>query len=283
VSGKAYRSAWAVLMAEKGRGDRQMSPSKKKVAKKTAKKPSAKAKTAKSKKKAASKKQVKPAKTKAKKSAAKKTAKTAAKKAPVKTTAKKAAKAPAKKRAAAKAKTTTKSAAKKPAKKATKPPTKAATPASSAKTATKSAKGKVEGKVKKPTKRARAKKPVTPTGPRHPKLGYKWACFGCGAKFYDLGKDDPICPKCGIDQHEKPHADTKSSVEAPKPKVVRPMAQLLDDEEPTVSPEDEVRARNVVQTEKEIFDDAESASADQDLDETEDAEAATEPPEIDAV
>jgi hypothetical protein len=61
------------------------------------------------------------------------------------------------------------------------------------------------------------------------------------------------------------------------------MAQLLDDEEPTTSPEDEVRARNTVQTEKEIFDDAESASADQDLDETEDADAATEPPEIDAV
>ena len=60
------------------------------------------------------------------------------------------------------------------------------------------------------------------------------------------------------------------------------MAQLLDDEEPTVSPEDEVRAKNAVQTEKEMFDDAESDSADQDLDEAEDSDAASEPPEIDA-
>jgi hypothetical protein len=197
----------------------------------------------------------------------------------VKTTAKKAAKAPAKK-AASKAKSTTKSTAKK----ATKPPTKAATPASSAKTATKSAKGKakVGGKETKSARRARAKKPVAPTGPRHPKLGYKWICFGCGAKFYDLGKDDPICPKCGIDQHEKPPQNTKPSVAAPKPKVVRPMAQLLDDEEPASSPEDEVRKKNTVQTEKEMFDDAESDSADQDLDEVEDPDAASAPPEIDA-
>ncbi|MEZ4292787.1 MAG: FYDLN acid domain-containing protein [Myxococcota bacterium] len=40
---------------------------------------------------------------------------------------------------------------------------------------------------------------MTPTGPRHPKLGFKWSCFGCDAKFYDLGKEEPICPKCGAD------------------------------------------------------------------------------------
>jgi uncharacterized protein (TIGR02300 family) len=30
-----------------------------------------------------------------------------------------------------------------------------------------------------------------------PELGTKRLCGGCGAKFYDLGKDPIVCPKCG--------------------------------------------------------------------------------------
>ena len=30
-----------------------------------------------------------------------------------------------------------------------------------------------------------------------PELGTKRLCSGCGAKFYDLGKDPIVCPKCG--------------------------------------------------------------------------------------
>lgn len=33
-------------------------------------------------------------------------------------------------------------------------------------------------------------------------LGNKHVCFKCAAKFYDLKKPDPICPKCGTDQRE---------------------------------------------------------------------------------
>ena len=33
-------------------------------------------------------------------------------------------------------------------------------------------------------------------------LGNKHVCFKCAAKFYDLKKPDPICPKCGSDQRE---------------------------------------------------------------------------------
>ena len=35
-----------------------------------------------------------------------------------------------------------------------------------------------------------------------PELGNKYECFSCGAKFYDLGKPDPICPKCGANQKD---------------------------------------------------------------------------------
>jgi uncharacterized protein (TIGR02300 family) len=35
-------------------------------------------------------------------------------------------------------------------------------------------------------------------------LGTKYTCFKCAAKFYDLKKPAPTCPKCGADQREAP-------------------------------------------------------------------------------
>lgn len=35
-------------------------------------------------------------------------------------------------------------------------------------------------------------------------LGNKHTCFKCSAKFYDLKKPDPVCPKCGSNQKESP-------------------------------------------------------------------------------
>jgi uncharacterized protein (TIGR02300 family) len=35
-----------------------------------------------------------------------------------------------------------------------------------------------------------------------PDLGNKFECYSCGAKFYDLGKPQPICPKCGANQKD---------------------------------------------------------------------------------
>ncbi|MDB5368645.1 MAG: hypothetical protein JWP20_203 [Roseomonas sp.] len=40
-----------------------------------------------------------------------------------------------------------------------------------------------------------------------PELGVKRTCVACGAKFYDLGKQPAVCPKCGTDQPaEQPRA-----------------------------------------------------------------------------
>ena len=38
------------------------------------------------------------------------------------------------------------------------------------------------------------------------KLGNKHVCKHCGCKFYDLKKEQPICPKCGATQEEKQKA-----------------------------------------------------------------------------
>jgi uncharacterized protein (TIGR02300 family) len=35
-------------------------------------------------------------------------------------------------------------------------------------------------------------------------LGTKHLCFKCGARFYDLKKPEPLCPKCGTDQRQNP-------------------------------------------------------------------------------
>jgi len=33
-------------------------------------------------------------------------------------------------------------------------------------------------------------------------LGNKHECLGCGTKFYDLGKSELVCPKCGENQKD---------------------------------------------------------------------------------
>ena len=35
-----------------------------------------------------------------------------------------------------------------------------------------------------------------------PELGKKYTCYSCHTKFYDLGKAEPLCPKCGSDQRD---------------------------------------------------------------------------------
>ncbi len=44
-----------------------------------------------------------------------------------------------------------------------------------------------------------------------PELGKKYTCYSCHTKFYDLGKPDPICPKCGADQRDAEEAPVVTS------------------------------------------------------------------------
>ncbi len=71
------------------------------------------------------------------------------------------------------------------------------------------------------------------------KLGTKYQCFSCEAKFYDLNRPEPICPKCGANQRDRPKEDAKA-VGSPSSRraSVRPMAPLLDDDEGAVREEE---------------------------------------------
>jgi hypothetical protein len=62
------------------------------------------------------------------------------------------------------------------------------------------------------------------------KLGNKWECFSCGAKFYDLNKPEPLCPKCEANQLERPKVTREVKPRA-APRATRAMAPLLDEDE----------------------------------------------------
>jgi len=66
------------------------------------------------------------------------------------------------------------------------------------------------------------------------KLGTKHACYSCGTKFYDLGKNEAICPKCGANQkdassHETPAA-SQASRRRRKAEVVGKAIEVEEDE-----------------------------------------------------
>lgn len=102
-----------------------------------------------------------------------------------------------------------------------------------------------------PKKKA-ARKPVEPdakkrsellTEDRKTKLGMKHVCFSCSAKFYDLNKPEPVCPKCGVDQRTRPKGSDHPAPPPPPPKKAppRPMpASLLEEEEEAVPFEEDM-------------------------------------------
>ena len=98
--------------------------------------------------------------------------------------------------------------------------------------------------------------PVERPGAAAGALGEKYICFKCRAKFYDLGKPEPICPKCGADQREAPRQV--------RPKMPPPVAVVPDSE---VAEERPVkRSRLLDEDEDEIVVDTDADAPDDDLD-----------------
>jgi uncharacterized protein (TIGR02300 family) len=80
------------------------------------------------------------------------------------------------------------------------------------------------------------------TASRKAKLGLKWVCYACQAKFYDMNKVDPHCPKCNADQRmspafEKPkRSRAKKPAAAPAPKKAAKPLPPIDDGEDLETP-----------------------------------------------
>jgi len=70
-----------------------------------------------------------------------------------------------------------------------------------------------------------------------PELGKKYTCYSCHTKFYDLGKPEPLCPKCGADQRDAEEAPLVTShrgrriVEEPAEEPEFPEAEATPDSE----------------------------------------------------
>jgi hypothetical protein len=66
------------------------------------------------------------------------------------------------------------------------------------------------------------------------KLGNKFECYNCSTRFYDLGKSEAICPKCGANQKDSDRGDhgtaTTSTRRKRKVEPVKPIE--VDDEVP---------------------------------------------------
>lgn len=57
-----------------------------------------------------------------------------------------------------------------------------------------------------------------------PDLGKKFECYNCGTKFYNLGRPEAICPKCGANQKNAKSEDAP----APAPRPPRRVAVIME-------------------------------------------------------
>jgi len=46
-------------------------------------------------------------------------------------------------------------------------------------------------------------------------LGTRYVCFECGCKFYDLNREEAICPDCDQNQEGAPSQDISSMLSGP--------------------------------------------------------------------
>lgn len=95
-----------------------------------------------------------------------------------------------------------------------------------------------------------------------PTLGRKYTCYSCHTKFYDLGKPEPLCPKCGADQRDAEEAPLVTSSRG-KRVIEEPLDQDFD-------AEDEVpAARATPVAEDEVVDEPEPEPVEDDDDDEE--------------
>jgi len=74
------------------------------------------------------------------------------------------------------------------------------------------------------------------------KLGTKHECYSCGTKFYDLGKSEAVCPKCGANQKDVSSSETPAASQASrrrrKAEISKPID--VDDDVPIADIDEEI-------------------------------------------
>jgi len=98
------------------------------------------------------------------------------------------------------------------------------------------------------------------------KLGTKFECFSCGTKFYDLGKSEPVCPKCGANQKDVVQAETTAASQAARKRRKAELAKALDVDEDV--PIEDIGADDEI-LDTDLDDALEGAEEEEDLDDEE--------------
>jgi len=74
------------------------------------------------------------------------------------------------------------------------------------------------------------------------KLGTKHECYSCGTKFYDLGKSEAICPKCGANQKDGASSESPAASQASRRRRKAEISKTIevDDDEPAADLDEEI-------------------------------------------
>jgi uncharacterized protein (TIGR02300 family) len=96
-----------------------------------------------------------------------------------------------------------------------------------------------------------------------PELGEKHTCVSCGTRFFDLGKQPAVCPKCGIEQPaEQPRLKRSAPLPEEQKKIVKP---VVDGDEIDVEVPDDADDEDILADADDLDDDADVIDADIDV------------------
>jgi uncharacterized protein (TIGR02300 family) len=97
-----------------------------------------------------------------------------------------------------------------------------------------------------------------------PELGEKHTCISCGARFFDLGKNPAVCPKCETEQPaEQPRLKRASPMPEEAKKIVKPV--VVDPDEVDVEVVDDEADEDILEDADDLDDDADVIDADIDV------------------
>lgn len=95
-----------------------------------------------------------------------------------------------------------------------------------------------------------------------PELGLKRVCVACNARFYDMTKVPPVCPKCGTEQPLDQPRIRRAAGNVVEDKRAKKPATTPGIEDVEVEGAEETEEENVPEDADDLEDDADAISAD---------------------
>ncbi len=94
-----------------------------------------------------------------------------------------------------------------------------------------------------------------------PELGRKHNCGNCGTKFYDFGKPEPVCPKCGTAaEAEGSSSHSSGRIRRSAPVAVRSVPEDDDSDDSDSEPDSDAESSSDSDSDDDSDDDYEEES-----------------------